>query len=85
MEYAEKKEIVDGIIKKYHPEWLEETWFDGDTGDGGQSLSAWPAQELHQEQQAKKQTERKGKSGGMKPVPPARRFMPMEKPLEEKT
>ncbi len=85
VEYAEKKEIVDGIIKKYHPEWLEETWFDGDTGDGGQSLSAWPAQELHQEQQAKKQTERKGKSGGMKPVPPARRFMPMEKPLEEKT
>lgn len=85
VEYAEKKEIVDGIIKKYHPEWLEETWFDGDSGSGGQSLSAWPAQELHQEQQAKKQTERKGKSGGMKPVPPARRFMPMEKPLEEKT
>lgn len=85
VEYAEKKEIIDGIIKKYHPEWLEETLFDGNTGSGGQSMDVWSAQELHQEQQSKKATERKGKSGGMKPVPPARRFMPMEKPLEEKT
>ena len=30
VKYADKKEIIDGIVKKYHPDWLQKQ----DTGDG---------------------------------------------------
>lgn len=36
MVYAEKKEIMDGIVQKYHPEWLikEEPPTDGESAGG---------------------------------------------------
>ncbi len=37
VEYAEKMEIVDGIIAKYHPELLAEQPVDGEAAPGGQS------------------------------------------------
>lgn len=30
VKYADKKEIIDGIVKKYHPDWLQKQ----DTNDG---------------------------------------------------
>ena len=33
--YAEKKEIIDGIVKKYHPDWLAEKTASGTAAGGG--------------------------------------------------
>lgn len=79
--YAEKKEIVDGIIQKYHPEWLEEMPPEDDTTDGGQS----PRQEQEQRPLMKFGGEKKNRSGGMRPVPPSRRQMRIDKPPEVST
>lgn len=32
--YAEKREIIDGIVKKYHPDWLEKKAAKTPAGDG---------------------------------------------------
>ncbi len=37
VDYAEKKEIMDGIVAKYHPELLVEQPADGEAAPGGQS------------------------------------------------
>lgn len=34
VKYAEKREIIDGIVKKYHPEWLEKKTAKAPAGDG---------------------------------------------------
>ena len=40
VDYADKKEIMDGIVKKYHPEWLfEEDVPPNAIPMGGQNLS----------------------------------------------
>ena len=73
VQYAEKKEIMDGIIKKYHPDWIvkDKPATDGGNGIGGQDQAE---SESHEPQQTppKKPGDKKG-GGGMNPVPPNRR------------
>lgn len=73
MQYAEKKEIMDGIIKKYHPDWIvkDKPVTDGGSGISGQDQAE---SESHEPQQTppKKPGDKKG-GGGMNPVPPNRR------------
>ena len=72
-QYAEKKEIMDGIIKKYHPDWIVK---DKPATDGGSGISDQDhaESESHEPQQTppKKPGDKKG-GGGMNPVPPNRR------------
>ena len=73
VQYAEKKEIMDGIIKKYHPDWIVK---DKPAADGGNGISGQDQaeSESHEPQQTppKKPGDKKG-GGGMNPVPPNRR------------
>ena len=73
VQYAEKKEIMDGIIKKYHPDWIvkDKPATDGGNGISGQDQAE---SESHEPQQTppKKPGDKKG-GGGMNPVPPNRR------------
>ena len=73
VQYAEKKEIMDGIIKKYHPDWIVKDKPATDSGNGisGQDQAE---SESHEPQQTppKKPGDKKG-GGGMNPVPPNRR------------
>lgn len=73
VQYAEKKEIMDGIIKKYHPDWIVK---DKPAADGGNGISGQEQteSESHEPQQTppKKPGDKKG-GGGMNPVPPNRR------------
>ena len=73
VQYAEKKEIMDGIIKKYHPDWIvkDKPATDGGNGISGQEQTE---SESHEPQQTppKKPGDKKG-GGGMNPVPPNRR------------
>ena len=73
VQYAEKKEIMDGIIKKYHPDWIvkDKPATDGGNGISGQDQAE---SESHEPQQTlpKKPDDKKG-GGGMNPVPPNRR------------
>ena len=74
VQYAEKKEIMDGIIKKYHPDWIvkDKPATDGGNSIGGQDQAE---SESHEPQQTppKKPGDKKGGGGGMNPVPPNRR------------
>ncbi len=77
VEYAEKKEIMDGIVRKYHPDWLEELPSAEEQGGGGQGH----AQGSGNDQQFKlsvKPPEKKSRTGGMNLVPPSRRHIPPE-------
>ena len=82
VQYAEKKEIMDGIIKKYHPDWIvkEKPAEDGGSGISGQDQAE---SENHEPQRTppKKPGDKGG--GGMNPVPPSRRTAP--KPRQEAT
>lgn len=73
VKYAEKKELMDGIIKKYHPDWIVK---DKPATDGGTAISGQEQteSESHEPQQTppKKPGDKKG-GGGMNPVPPNRR------------
>ena len=73
VQYAEKKEILDGIIRKYHPDWIvkDKPATDGGNGISGQEQTE---SESHEPQQTppKKPGDKKG-GGGMNPVPPNRR------------
>lgn len=65
VDYAQKKEIIDGIVMKYHPEWLE----DGDVfpnamPEGGQNQATAEHHVLQ-----KKDKRRGGNSGNIKTVP----------------
>lgn len=72
--YAEKKEIQDGIVKKYHPDWVvERTKPVTDVPDGGQEQAQAEKHEpapMPPKQQSKK---KKGGNEGVKIVPPNRR------------
>lgn len=75
VEYAEKQEIIDGIVQKYHADWLiqEETPENADSA-GGQNQAE---SQSHEPQQTppKKQAGKKngGKGSGMRPVAPNNR------------
>lgn len=45
--YAEKKEITDGIVQKYHPEWLIEEDTADSQGDGGESHKPYSRMKLN--------------------------------------
>lgn len=88
VEYAEKKEIMDGIIQKYHPDWMEGDPAGGNQKGGGQGQAEYPVQELLSVA-SEKGAGRKGKTGGMNPVPPSRRqasgegfFQEFQNPME---
>lgn len=73
VKYAEKKELMDGIIKKYHPDWIVK---DKPATDGGGGISGQVQvqSESNEPQQTppKKPGDKKG-GGGINPVPPSRR------------
>ena len=58
--YAEKRTIIDGIVKKYYPEWLEKKAAKAPAGDG-MELSENPSNEP---QQTPPKKPSKAKSGG---------------------
>ena len=72
VKYAEKKDLLDGIIRKYHPEELEEREPSDDDGTyGGQ---AQRDSEKHEPQVSEpKGDDKKGKGGGIKTVAPSNR------------
>ena len=77
VEYAERKEIVDGIMKKYPPKrsGKEETR-STDTAPAGQEQT-----QSHEPKKAPaaKPSEKKGGGAAMRPVPPSRRNSPLQK------
>lgn len=72
VEYAEKKEIQDGIIQKYHPDWIinDKPATEGGSDVGGQDQAESPS---HEPQQSLPRKPGDKKGGGMNPVPPSRR------------
>lgn len=84
VQYAEKKEIIDGIIQKYHPDWLvkekdAEESADGTGGDQDQETNS------NNDPQMKKQESReKKKTGGTNlQTSPKTRRTPSPKPKPE--
>ena len=71
VKYAEKSEITDGIVQKYHPEWLIEGAANSE-GTGGE-ISAVSQSHEPQRTPPKKPAGKKNVGNGMKPVPPNRR------------
>lgn len=70
--YANKKEIQDGILEKYPPEWKEETPAPSDTDGGGQAQQDSPKNEPQR-------TQPKDKDRGGKPIrtsPPKKETVP---------
>lgn len=70
VEYAEKQEIVDGIVAKYHPEWLESEKAEPKGYESGgqaqvQSEYNQPAKILEKITEGKKDKDGKGGSGKM--------------------
>lgn len=70
VEYAEKQEIVDGIVAKYHPEWLESEKAEPKGYESGgqaqvQSEYNQPAKILEKITEGKKDKDGKGGSGRM--------------------
>ena len=72
VKYADKKEIQDGILEKYPPEWKEETPAPGSSDSGGQAEQDSPKNESQR-------TPPKDKNKGGKPIrtsPPKREAAP---------
>lgn len=70
VKYAEKSEIIDGIVQKYHADWLiqEETPENVDSaGDQNQ------AESQNHEPQRKSKNKNKGGKTVLESVPPSRR------------
>ena len=69
VKYAEKKDILDGIIRKYHPEELDERIASEDDGTyGGQSQKE--SQSHEPQTSTPPSDDKKGKGGGMKSIAP---------------
>ena len=82
VQYAEKKEIMDGIIKKYHPDWIvkDKPATDGGNGISGQNQAE---SESHEPQQTppKKPGDKKGGGGAViREKPSAKQTTPLPKP-----
>ena len=79
VEYAEKKEIMDGIVAKYHPDWLEEP-SPADDGAFSSGQDHAPA-ELHEPQQHAPRTPDKRRARGIvNPAPPGHKTPLPRKP-----
>lgn len=74
VEYAEKSEIIDGIVQKYHPEWLlqEETSEKADSA-GGKNQAESQCHEPQRKPQKKSKNKNKGGRTVLESVPPSRR------------
>ena len=90
VEYADKKEIMDGIVKKYHQDWLlppQKSQAGADTG--GQSQIQSESNEPHQSQTAvsDEKKDKSGKGGGraLKEVAPINRGKAPEVTPNEQT
>ena len=82
VKYAEKKELMDGIIRKYHPDWIvkDKPATDGGNGIGGQDQAE---SESHEPQQTppKKPDDKKGGGGAViREKPSAKQTTPLPKP-----
>lgn len=64
--YAEKKEITDGIVQKYHPEWLIEENTANSQGDGGESHKPYSRMKLNN-------IKNKGGGAVLESIPPSQR------------
>ena len=69
VEYAEKKEIIDGIVQKYHPEWMQKQEADNESSDG-QNQSE---NESNAPRRTPPMPSKKRNGSGMNPVPPSQR------------
>ena len=82
VQYAEKKEIMDGIIKKYHPDWIvkDKPTTDGGGGISGQDQAQTESNEP-QQTSPKKPGDRKGSGGAViREKPSAKQTTPLPKP-----
>lgn len=82
VKYAEKKELMDGIIQKYHPDWLVK---DKPATDGGSTISGQDQaqSESNEPQQTppKKPGDKKGGGGTViREKPSAKQTTPLPKP-----
>ena len=79
VEYAQKKEIMDGIVAKYHPDWLEEP-MPADESSFSCGQDHVPA-ELHEPQQYAPRTPDKRRARGIvNPAPPGHKTPLHRKP-----
>ena len=78
VKYADKKEIQDGILGKYPPEWKEETPAPSDADDGGQ------AQQDSQKNEPQRTTPKDKNNGGnpIRTSPPKKETAPDETEAE---
>ena len=82
VQYAEKKEIMDGIIKKYHPDWIvkDKPVTDGGGGISGQDQAQTESNEP-QQTPPKKSGDKKGGGGAViREKPSAKQTTPLPKP-----
>ena len=83
VEYAEKKEIMDGIVAKYHPDWLEEP-FPDDDGDFSGGQDHVPA-EAHEPQHHTPRAPDKRRARGIVNPAPVGRKTPLPRKPEVKS
>ena len=76
VKYAEKRTIIDGIVKKYHPEWLEKKAAKAPAGDGMEQTES----QSNEPQRTPPKKPNKAKSGGT-----AIRTAPERKPVKTPT
>ena len=69
VKYADKKEIIDGIVKKYHPDWLQKQ-----DADDGESDNTENQEENYTHERYP--VSKKKNSSGINAVPPNRRRKP---------
>lgn len=75
VEYAEKKEIMDGILQKYHPDWLVRDASSPEGSAAGGQDQAESESHTPRQTPSKKPADKRsgGKGSSMRPVPPSRR------------
>lgn len=72
--YAEKKEIINGIVQKYHPEWLiEPTFLDCETATGGVNQQESRSNEPQRIPPNKPKNKNDGGGIMLESIPPCRR------------
>lgn len=81
VEYAEKQEIIDGIVQKYHSDWLIQGEVPENADSAGGQNQAESQNHEPQQTPPKKPTGKKngGKSSGIRPVAPNNRTAPISK------
>lgn len=74
VEYAEKSEIINGIVQKYHSDWLlqEETSEKADSASG-QNQAERQCHEPQRKSQKKSKNKNKSDKTVLESVPPSRR------------